>query len=75
MYRDPLTGPIGDERLWSAMRDVACDTESVCAIHSPINKSYAMPHTCLSWFCVIQIFVIHPVHCDCTFYCYIIYFI
>ena len=31
-----LISLIGDERLWSGMRDVlACDTESVFAIHSP----------------------------------------
>ena len=29
-----LISLIGDERLWLAKRDVACDTDSVCAIHS-----------------------------------------
>ena len=30
-----------------------------------IYLSYTLCHTCMSWFCVNQIFYIYPVDCDC----------
>ena len=48
-----LISLIGNERLWSAMRDVACDTESECAIHSPHTPTSVYKYAVYSTFMLL----------------------